>query len=200
MKKHLSLIVVGLAFAFTAVAAKETTKQNIDTATSQMTWHGSKVTGKHHGKIKIKDGFVQWSGDTIKNGEFAIDMSSIVNEDIEDPKYRTKLETHLKSEDFFMVEKYPTSKFVITSAKPIKNTDGGANYEVTGKLTIKDKTHSVSFPAKIEKKDGITTATGSVTLDRTKWDVRYGSGKFFAGLGDKLIHDQFTLDLDLKAK
>lgn len=105
-----------------------------------------------------------------------------------------RLEGHLKSEDFFGVEKYPTSKFVITRAIP-QDTKG--NYKVIGNLTIKESTKEVKFFAHVSEKDGKVTATGKMTIDRSEYNVRYGSGSFFDDLGDKTIYDEFDMDITL---
>jgi polyisoprenoid-binding protein YceI len=160
---------------------------------------GKKVTGQHNGTVALKSGKVDLDGKTLKGGKFEIDMNSIVVEDLKDPTYNAKLTGHLKSDDFFGVAKFPTSTFVITSVKPVKN-EKDATHEITGDLTIKGITQPVTFPAKVEFKDGEAHAKGKAMVDRTKYNIRYGSGKFFENLGDKMISDNFEMDLDLAAK
>jgi polyisoprenoid-binding protein YceI len=109
--------------------------------------------------------------------------------DLEAGEWHDKLVGHLKSDDFFGVEKFPTSELIITESAPFKNNEA----TVTGKLTIKGITHPVTFKA---VKVG-TGYTALITVDRTKYDIKYGSGKFFDSLGDKMIYDEFTLDVKL---
>lgn len=174
-------------------------KIEFDPASSVMKWEGKKVTGTHHGQIKLKSGFVTMNGKELVGGEFVVDMTTITDEDLADAEYNQKLVKHLSSEDFFDVAKYPTSVLKIKSAKSVHGFTG-PTYEVTGDLTMKDKTNEVKFPAEIKTKDGKTTATANITIDRTKWGIKYGSGKFFTGLGDKVINDNFQLAIALSTK
>ncbi len=183
------------ASAFAAKAEKIV----FDPKASTIKWQGKKVTGEHSGTVKLKHGEVTMNGTELTGGEFVMDMSSIEDTDITDAKNNQKLVGHLKSDDFFSVDKFPTSILKIKEAKSVEGFTG-PTYEVTGDLTIKGKANEVKFPMMISTKNGKTTATASVTLDRTKWDVRYGSGKFFKGLGDKAIYDDFVLDVALATK
>lgn len=174
----------------------------VDTAKSSVKWKGEKklVSSNHHGILKLKSGKVQTDAKgLVTGGEFVIDMGSIDNQDLKDPKDKAKLEGHLKSEDFFAVEKFPTAKFVVKSVTP-----GGAadQFKVAGDLTIRDKTNPVEFAATIKKNGADYTAkSDEFTIDRSKFDVKYNSGKFFdpAALGDKIIKDELTVALDLVA-
>ena len=116
------------------------------------------------------------------------------------PQWNKKLVDHLKSDDFFSVEKFPQATFVSTGFERNENSNSGADYIVTGDLTIKGITNPVSFPVNIEVGNGQLTATGTAVLDRTKWDVKYGSGSIFKGLGDKMIYDEFEITFNLVAK
>jgi len=161
----------------------------VNTSKSELKWTGKKVTGEHWGYIKLKDGSLTLKGDKIVSGSFTIDMNSMNCKDLEDPEWNGKLIGHLKSDDFFSVEKFPVSTLTIIEGTPFK--DGKAN--VKGKLTIKGITQPVSFVAE-KMPDGYKA---SITVDRTKFDVRYGSGKFFESLGDNMIYDDFTLDVKI---
>jgi polyisoprenoid-binding protein YceI len=132
-------------------------------------------------------------------GKFIIDMNSITVTDLTGEK-KGKLEGHLKSDDFFGVKNHPTSTFEISSLAPLAGvTPGSPNFNVTGKLTIKGITNDISFPAVVRFDGPNMTATGEVKVDRSKYDVRYGSKSFFADIGDKAIYDEFVLKLDIKA-
>ncbi|MFN3269431.1 MAG: YceI family protein, partial [Candidatus Kapaibacteriota bacterium] len=137
-------------------------------------------------------------GNKITSGEFEVDMTSIRNEDLKDKDLNAKLVGHLKSDDFFSVAKFPTAKFVITHSTPLKASKAGEpNIAITGKMTIKGITQTISFPATIKADGNKITAKATLELDRTKFDVRYGSGSFFDNLGDNVIYDNFTLELNL---
>lgn len=172
----------------------------IDATQSRIQWIGKKVVGQQHqGTVAVQSGQVELNGSNLIGGEIIIDMASIKNEDLKDSDYNAKLTGHLKSDDFFSVTLHPTSKFKITSAKKLKNNKR-ATHEVTGQLTIKDASHPVTFLMKIELINGVAIAKGKIMIDRTKYNIRYGSGKFFENLGDKMISDDFELDIDLKSK
>jgi polyisoprenoid-binding protein YceI len=170
-------------------------KVKVDVTNSQLSWLGKKVTGEHNGTISLKSGQLEMNGKNFVGGSFEIDMASIDHADIEDPKWNAKLVGHLKSDDSFSVEKFPVSKFVITEVKSI-NKDGN-NSHIKGELTIKGITKIIEFPVKIEQNESGITATAQIVIDRSKFDVRYGSGSFFENLGDKLIYDDFTMDVKL---
>lgn len=189
-------LVLTVAFATSASFAKGAA---LDTQQSHVKWVGKKVTGQHNGIITIKSGEMELDGNNLKGGKVEIDMNSIACEDIKDTETNAKLIGHLKSDDFFGVEKHPTSTLVIKSVKPAAKGAKDATHEITGDLTIKGTTHPVTFPATVEVKSGKVHATGKVEIDRTKYNVRYGSGKFFQNLGDKTIYDNFELTFDVKS-
>ncbi|MDX5482557.1 MAG: YceI family protein [Hymenobacteraceae bacterium] len=173
----------------------------VDVATSDVKWHAKKVTGEHMGNISLNSGQMLISGNKVTGGTFVIDMSSITCSDIKDAGYNAKLIGHLKSDDFFSVEKHPTATFKITNVKPIANAAAGKpNTTVTGDLTIKGITQQISFPATVTVKNGVASAVADVTVDRSKFDVRYGSKSFFDNLGDKAIYDDFVVSLNVTAR
>lgn len=170
----------------------------VDTSASKIEWFAAKVTGKHNGEINIKSGALHNNHGKFA-GKFDMDMTSIVVSDLTGNS-KDKLETHLKSDDFFSVANFPSSTFEITSIAPLSGVaDGGPNFNVTGKLTIKGITNDISFPAIIKFEGSNMSAKADVVVDRSKYDVRYGSKSFFADIGDKAIYDEFTLKLDIKA-
>ncbi len=124
-------------------------------------------------------------------------MKSIRDLDLDDEKKAGRLVGHLKSEDFFDVNTYPETRFTIKSVQREKSKNG--NYMVTGDLTIRGKINSESFPVLISTENNKLTAKGIVIFDRTKYDVRYGSGSFFDDLGDKMIHNDIQIEVDLVA-
>jgi polyisoprenoid-binding protein YceI len=191
----LFIAVIGMLFA-SNVRASETVVQLVPEK-STFGWVGKKVTGQHNGVIDIASGQVMVAGDSVTGGTFVVDMTTITDLDLENDKDRAKLEGHLKSADFFEVETYPTATFVISSVTSLASEEQDANYSVTGDLTIKGITHSITFPASIQETETGYSATADFTIDRSRWNVKYGSGSFFKGLGDKLIYDDFEVSLDL---
>jgi polyisoprenoid-binding protein YceI len=188
--------------AATEVAAPAKARTyNVETSKSEVKWNAKKVTGEHYGDITLKSGQMQVDKNKVTGGTFVIDMTSLTVEDIKDAGSNGKLVGHLKSDDFFSVDKHPSATFTITEVSPIaKAAAGQPNHNVKGNLTIKGITNPVSFPAIITVKDGIATAKADVTVDRTKYDIRYRSNNFFENLGDKAIYDEFTVSLNVTAK
>lgn len=181
--------------AILAMAATAVQNYNVDVNNSVIVWKGYKVTGQHTGTVKVKNGNLQLTDGKLTGGSFDIDMNSITDTDME-PEYAAKLVGHLKSDDFFGVSKFPTAKFVITRAIP-QDTKG--NYKIIGNLTIKETTKEVKFAANVAEQNGKLTATGQLKIDRSEYNVRYGSGSFFDDLGDKTIYDEFDLNVTLVA-
>jgi len=169
----------------------------VNPAESRVQWNGKKLTGEHTGTINLKSGLVMLENNRISGGEFVLDMSTIVDLDLQDPKWNNKLVTHLKSDDFFYVEKFPTASMVIRS---VKAGEKAGEVMVSGDFTIKGITHSLNFTATSSVKDNRLTALATIVIDRSKFDVRYGSKTFFENIGDKIIYDEFTLQVSLKAE
>ena len=170
---------------------------NADTEASVLNWKGFKPTGEHYGTVNIKNGFFTVKDKQIVSGEFEIDMTSIVDLDMDaDSEYNAKLVNHLKSEDFFSVEKYPVAAFKIS-----KTEAKGDKTLITGGLSIKGKSHSVSFLASVKNEgEKLYVKSETFKIDRSKWDVKYQSKSFFADLGDKFIYDDIELSFEVTAK
>ena len=184
-------LVIAMLFAF---KPEKNTIYTVDTNKSLVTWIGRKVTGQHTGNIKIASGKLVAKGNLLKSGNFNIDMNTMTCSDLTG-EYMDKLLGHLRSEDFFGVEKNPVTKFDIT--KIAYTTPKNAN--ITGNLTIKGITNSITFPANMSVKGKTFTAEAKkVIIDRTKFDIRYGSKSFF-NLGDKAIDNDFELSIKLVA-
>ena len=164
-----------------------------DASNSSIKWLAKKVTGQHEGTINFQKMDIQFDdAGTLTSANFTVDMTSINVTDLEG-KSKGDLEGHLNSADFFNTAEHPVSGFKATSIKSL----GKGMYQVTGDLTIKDITNPISFSASAQKVDGKVVATAKVTVDRSKYDVRYGSGSFFEGLGDKMIYDEFDLEINV---
>ena len=197
-KINLNYVPLSLAavFAFLAfIIPPPASKFKVDTKASTLTWLGKKVTGQHTGTIGISSGELIGEGKSIKEGSFEIDVNSLTVTDIADPGSNAKLVGHLKADDFFGVSKFPKATFVISSISP----KSGNDYTVKGKLTIKGKTNDIEFPATITNDGKKVTANAKIVVDRTKFDIRYGSKTFFENIGDKAISDEFELTLKLVA-
>lgn len=194
MKLKSTLLIALVAFVTFAFTGKATVYK-VDKSKSKIAWVGKKVTGQHNGNIGIANGQLTTNGKTITGGTFTIDMNSITVTDITDAKSNGQLVGHLKADDFFGTAKFPTSTLVITKVTP------GANgqYNITGDLTIKGIKKPVTFPATVSVNGNTVTAKANITVDRTAYDIKYGSGSFFDNLGDKAIDNEFTLAVDLVA-
>lgn len=173
----LSVTLVTSALAFGA---------DIDLKKSTLKWEGTKVTGKHFGKILFKKGSVDIKEGKLTGGNFVVDMNSFTIEDLKG-EWGTKFIGHMKSADFFEVKKHPEAKLKIKSVK---------GKTATADLTIKGKTNEVKFDLKNEGK----SYSGVLKFDRTKFDMKYGSGDFFKNLGDKMIHNEVKVDFKFVAK
>jgi polyisoprenoid-binding protein YceI len=189
----MSLLIVSTAAVAQDKPMKTTYK--VDTEKTVVAYHATKVTGKHEGTVKVKSGDLVFTGPELTGGTIVVDMNSLTVSDIPDKEYETKFLTHMKSEDFFNTAKYPESKLVIKSAKKVGN-----DLDVMGDLTVIGQTKPVTFKITDWKwTDKEVTGKTTMKLDRTKWGLKYGSASFFKSIGDKAIHDEFTLNISLRA-
>ena len=191
MKNRINTLVATLLVAFITLSFTDDKGETIEIKTdkSTVTWKGYKVTGSHYGSVNLKSGNLVFTEGKLTGGEFVMDMSTIVTDDLTG-EYKGKLEGHLKSDDFFGVEKFPTASLVFTKVK----STGKNSYEVSGDLTVKGKTEPIKFDLSIYG----NKATANLKIDRTKFDIRYGSTSFFDDLQDKAIYDEFDLVTDLE--
>ena len=159
---------------------------------SELKWIGKELsTDTHTGTLVLKNGKIDVNANEVIHGEVEIDMTTITVTDMQG-KWGKKLEGHLKSPDFFDVEKYSNAFITFQSDEnPIKNNQ----INLTGELTIKDITHPISFTAELLQKKPTLKAKASMSFDRSEYDVRFRSGKFFENLGDKLILDDIEVDV-----
>ena len=184
------VLILSVLFSTLSNAITITPKNDkeINTKNSSVSWKGEKVTGSHEGTIMINSGFLKFEKKKLIGGEFEIDMTSLVCTDLSG-EYKGKLEGHLKADDFFGVSKFPISTLEITNAKHKE----GNTYKCTAAITIKGKTEIITFNTDINK----DSAVAKIKIDRTKFDIKYGSGSFFKGLGDNMIYDEFDLNINL---
>jgi polyisoprenoid-binding protein YceI len=220
-KSNLSTAAMAVAlFAFTACsdvpkgdkatitdAAEPTTATTgqtftVDTATSKIRFTGNGVGKNHPGTFRLSSGSVAVDNNQITGGEFAINVAGMEVEEKGD-MYQVKLKGHLLSGDFFDAAKFGTAKFQITRVEPYaaNGTDtsiiAGANFNISGNLTIKDVTKNITFPAKVDLDGNTLKAEGNFNIDRTQWKMNYNNDKT---LGDKFISETVNIELDLEAK
>jgi|APTNR8051073442_1049403.scaffolds.fasta_scaffold09244_5 polyisoprenoid-binding protein YceI len=182
---------------FASVSLLNAADFKVDKNATKLKWHAEKVTGEHEGYVDVKSGNLGYNNGMITNGKFAINMKSITCIDIEDEGYNSKLVNHLKSDDFFSVEKHPEATFNILKVESEGNTQN-----ITGNLTIKGITQKITFPAVVTEEGNKITAKATIKIDRSKFDIKFRSKSFFdlEALGDKMIYDEFTMTLNLVAK
>lgn len=191
MKKNAFTLILSLVVGGTALATEPVNgeKRTVSTEKSTVTWKAYKVTGSHTGTVALQSGALAFDNGQLTGGEFTVDMTTLTATDLEG-EWKDKLVGHLKSEDFFSVEKHNLSNLVFTQVK----ASGKNSYEVTGNLTIKGITKPVTFDLSVYG----SKATATLKVDRAQYDIRYGSGSFFDNLGDKTIYDEFDLVVDLE--
>ena len=175
-------------------------KYRIDGERSQVTWTGRNLAGRHTGNLAVASGELSIEGGQLIGGRIVIDMKSINDLDLQQSDYRSMLISHLLSEDFFEVSRYPTAEARLKGWRPIPEaTPGRANYQIDADLTIKGITHPVQFPALIAPQQDCIKAQAALDIDRTAWNVTYGSGRLFEKLGMHLVNDIVTLEFFLVA-
>jgi polyisoprenoid-binding protein YceI len=173
----------------------------VDVDASNLNWQASKVLVPGYtdrGAVSISEGFVMVEDNNVSSSEFVIDMSTIAAESTGRGSGEAGLSKHLMSGDFFDVEKYPTAEFKLSKFVPQLNA---GMFEVSGTLKVKDIEKPIVFLAEVfVAEDESLRAIAEIELDRTEWDIKYNSSKFFSDLGDKVIDDKFMVELDLVVK
>lgn len=193
----------------------------IDAQESRVIWNGRKPTGEHHGTIGIQDGAIQLKENEVVGGTIVMDLNNIDVQDLEGEDEQ-KLAGHLKSPDFFHAEQYPTAKFIITAVQPFDNaqlteqeqpqdTENNQNFDkyvldnpthnVTGNLTLRDTTLSITIPAVINIQENGVTAQSRFVIDRSKWNVNFmDETDPVARAKDKFIYNKVNVGFDVVAK
>ena len=176
-------------------------KRPIDTSESLIEWTGQNLGSKHWGLLQSKSGRLGFRNGCVVSGYFVVDMHSITDLNIENNEMRKVLEEHLKSDDFFDCDRFPEAKFELTNVDSIAGaTPGTPNFNFTGNFTLKGITQSIQFNAVCEFNDeGQWIAQANFDIDRTRWNIIYGSGKFFRGLGMHVVNDFISLQLKIVA-
>jgi rhodanese-related sulfurtransferase len=174
----------------------------IDIEKSRLEWIGRSLVSRHYGRINVLEGTLTFIAGRLSASKIVLDMESMTNLDLEDPDYRDLLISHLKSDDFFAVQRFPTAALMVTGWQAQSEASPQApNGIMTGELTIKDITRAISFPAIVApQEDGSIKAHAAFDIDRTLWNVCYGSSRLFERLGMHLVHDLISLELFVIAK
>tara|TARA_B100000214_G_C23971478_1_gene630383 strand:- start:2063 stop:2635 length:573 start_codon:yes stop_codon:yes gene_type:complete len=181
---------------FSLLIAENDRSYKLDKKSSNLLWKAKKVTGAHWGDIELKKGIIKVDKDGLPiSGEFVVDMSTIRVLDAKGSPWGINLENHLHSNDFFHTEKYPEAFFYITNSK---KTDTGVI--ITGEMIIKGVKSPIEFSSRLSFSADIAIANGKIEIDRTLFNIKYRSGKFFSDLGDKMIDDIFTIEFDIKGE
>jgi polyisoprenoid-binding protein YceI len=186
--RNLKSIALALVVALGTLTTSAQTTKKVDASKSKVLWVAKKVGGQHSGDVTLKEGALVFKGKKLVGGNFVVDMTTINTTDLQG-EWKGKLDGHLKNDDFFAVEKFPTSTLVFKSI----GAKAANTYTVTADLTIKGITSPVTFDIVANK--GVANAT--VMIDRTKYDIKYAS-KNFGALADKAIDDEFELNVNLK--
>lgn len=188
--KRTILSIALIAFVGTLAAADPAEKETkaVKTSESKVTWKAYKVAGSHVGTVTLKSGSLEFAGEQLTGGSFVVDMTTINTTDLEGD-YKNQLDGHLGSSDFFSIAEHPTATLAFTKVK----ASGKNAYEVSGDLTIKGITKPVSFEVSVYG----DKATATLKVDRTQFDVKYGSG-IINTAKDQLIYDEFDLVVDLQ--
>jgi len=185
-----------------AVPTETSLNYIVNTDASAVNWSAAKVTKTHNGEVAISEGSFQTEAGKLVAGNFTIDMTSINDRDLEGA-YKTKFETHIKGADFFHTDSFKTAKFEITKVEELTG-DANHTHTITGNLTIKDKTNSISFPAKVNMVDDKINALAKIEINRNEWNIIWGGSKetnkdVLTKLKDDLIKDMITFDVNIEA-
>ena len=193
MKKILLSLVLCFAIIFAFAIKPHVDNVRVSSSNSTIKWTGSKIASSHEGNVNIAKGVLAIEHGNLVGGEFSIDMNSIICTDLKADKGGNKIVKHLKNEDFFNVEEFPLA--IIRIVRAVKSE--GNMYDILAELTIKGITNPIKFQANVDVNGKNFQATANMKIDRTKWDVKYGSGSFFDNLGDKAILDKIEFDIFL---
>lgn len=174
----------------------------VQTGQSDVAWLGQTIVGRSHdGTIGVQGGELFVYNGTLLGGRVDMDMNQIVVLDIEDPEMNARLRGHLMNDDFFAVDAYPVSTLELASFEPIEGAAAGEpNFRVTGNLTIRGITHGIAFNAFVDQNENKIHATADFAFDRSLYNVRFRSGRFFEDLGENLILDDINLNVNLIAE
>ncbi|HEY9045316.1 MAG TPA: YceI family protein [Ohtaekwangia sp.] len=196
------LAAMAILLAGSALSPEKIISYTVDLKQSSVRWTGYYTFsfGEHYGTMRLSTGELAFDNGQLTEGRFTLDMNSIQDEDMAGEQSAHDLINHLKSDDFFSTEKFPLATFEIRKVIPIKDAAANQpNYEIIGTLTLKGTSNALTFPALITSQGNTVKAHAKFKFDRTKWNVRFNSGKFFSDIGDGAISDAIGIELDLLA-
>lgn len=199
--RFLSVLLISLFPVLGLEASAEKRVFELSSEASHLNWVGKKKIGsQHNGTVAIKSGRLEFEGEKLQAGTFVVDMTRIRVLDIKDQTNNKRLQTHLESDDFFSVDRFQEAVFQVTEAKPISD-HAAHTHQISGDLTIKGVEHPLSFPARVAREGDAVRMSAELSVDRTKYGIRYASENFFANLvGDRIISDEFDISFQLKLK
>jgi polyisoprenoid-binding protein YceI len=197
MKKAILALFVVIASVVAVQAQLADGKYILDFNKSSIVWNAKKITGSgHSGTVRVSSGVIYVKGNAGITGKVKIDMNAMTVTDITDAGTNANFLNHLKGDDFFNTVAFPDAMFEVTSVQVAKGNNG-TTHNVTGNMTIKGITKALTFPAKITGGGNQVFVEGTVAVDRSQFDVKYGSTAFFDNLGDKAIDNIFNLNIKL---
>ena len=183
--------IITITFTLISISFSYSQSLTANKTQSLIRWYGEELTGKtHFGNLSFKEGQIELQDGLIIGGNFVVNMTSLSVEDLSGGS-KARLEGHLRSDDFFSVDKYPEATLKISQKAKVE----GDVQKLYGELTIKGSKHAVDFSIILVDKK---TATANLTFDRSKYNVRFRSGSFFENLGDKLILDDIRMEVSLQ--
>ncbi|MCU0587679.1 MAG: YceI family protein [Syntrophobacteraceae bacterium] len=173
----------------------------VDTEESVIEWAGRNPGTRHHGTLGLREGSISVRGRGL-TGSFVLDMRSIVNRSLAGDPLKAVLEAHLASDDFFFVDRFPTAQFSIESASLVDEpTLSAPNARLSGILELHGVKRKIDFDATLSGlADGGVAAEAHFDIDRTQWDIIYGSSRFFEHLGMHLVFDLISIQLRIVAR
>ncbi len=216
MTKNLLSMIAGIAMLGTLACTSAPEGETVETGEAQAVetlegdntftvdagvvyWTGYGVGKQHTGEIKISEGKVSTSGTELVSGSFTLDIKSLLVTDIDEANGKLDLEGHLVSGDFFEGEKFPTGSFEITAVAPKTGVEG-VTHTITGNLTLKGVSKSITFDAEImADAQTLRAKTPDFKINRTEWGIMYGSD-LIGTAKDKLISNDVTLSLGFTAQ
>lgn len=180
----------------TEVATHIDGSRKIDLKESRCEWLGRNLINKHWGTAPLESGVLKFKKGHLSGGEFVIDLTRLECTDLAGRDSHDALIAHLHSDDFFDVEKFPKATFIITQILPAGDSPGSGNLNITGDLALRGQTHPIDFIASAGfTDDGIPAAQAAFAIDRTRWNILYGSGKFFKRLAGHVVNDKLEFQL-----
>lgn len=169
----------------------------LDLTESRVEWLGRNLLNKHSGHLPIQSGYLDIQNETLTGGEIVFAMNEVTCDDLAGNPYHDVLIAHLRSDDFFDTEQFPEARLSLQQASRIPGAAlGSQNLEVEAELTLKGITHSIQFTAAAGlDAEGRYGAQAALSIDRTRWGVLYGSGRFFSRLAGHLVNDQIEIQV-----